>query len=434
MSARRLRWLAVIVPVVAIGVLDLITDHEWDDLLVKPLNTLAIPLVVLAFAIVFARFAFRRIDELVEAARERSATLERRNAALEALRDVSRAITAFAPTEDVFRAVVEKAHALLDSDVACISLVGPDGTHRLAARQGPAEAFPSRDEPPLDPRDLVRADYLASPLATPLLRGTMTVGALTVGRRSSRSAYRPEDVELLALLAGGAAIAFENERLQRELRELAIRSERERIAREMHDGLAQILGYVNTKAQAVEELLALGQADAARRQLAQLAAAARSVYVDVREAILGLTSPVAVDRGLAGALEEYAVRFAEASKLAATVEATPAARALRLPPEVEAHVFHIAQEALTNVRKHAAARRVRLRLEVDDRSLLLAIEDDGAGFDPAAAPTSDWPHYGMRSMRERAASIGAAVDWSAGREAGTTFRLRVPLGLDRGAG
>ena len=98
----------------------------------------------------------------------------------------------------------------------------------------------------------------------------MTVGTLAVGSRAHRS-FGVDEVETLASLANQAAIALEHDRLQARLRELAVVAERERIAREMHDGLAQVLGYVNTKSQAVDELLADGRVDEARAQLAELA-------------------------------------------------------------------------------------------------------------------------------------------------------------------
>ena len=122
-----------------------------------------------------------------------------------------------------------------------------------------------------------------------------------------------------------------------------------------------MLAYVNTKSQAVEELLATGRIDDARAQLEQLAAAARSLYVDVRETILGLRGPIPAEHGLIEALSGYTGRFAEASKLAVVFEASDAARSARASAEVEAEVFRIVQEALTNVRKHAAARRVTVR-------------------------------------------------------------------------
>ena len=126
-------------------------------------------------------------------------------------------------------------------------------------------------------------------------------------RRARRRAYGVAAVETLASLASQAAIAIENDRLQRQLRELAVRGERERIAREMHDGLAQVLAYVNTKSQAVEELLAAGRVDGGARPAGGARRPRRAPsYVDVREAILGLYQP---DRhrsaDWSGAVEEY---------------------------------------------------------------------------------------------------------------------------------
>jgi signal transduction histidine kinase len=194
----------------------------------------------------------------------------------------------------------------------------------------------------------------------------------------------------------------------------------------MHDGLAQVLGYVNTKSQAVEELLAAGRPDVARAQLAELSAAARSVYVDVREAILGLTSPIAPERGLVGALEEYARLFSEASKLATTVDASGAARAVRMTPEAQAQTFRIVQEALTNVRKHASALRARVSLDANDEALVVLVQDDGRGIEPGQEEHGEWPHYGIKAMRERAAALGGTIDIIRA-EPGTRLELRVPL-------
>jgi two-component system nitrate/nitrite sensor histidine kinase NarX len=199
----------------------------------------------------------------------------------------------------------------------------------------------------------------------------------------------------------------------------------------MHDGLAQVLGYVNTKSQAVEELLAAGRSVEARGQLEELASAARSIYVDVREAILGLTSPVTPERGLVGAVEEYAARFSDASKLATIVRADPLAAAVTLPPEVEAQVFRIVQEALTNVRKHAAAGRVEVSLVLGDGALQISVTDDGGGIEPgndrSTAAPAVWPHYGLTAMRERATAIGAQISVESQSGSGTTVRLAVPI-------
>ncbi|HEX9141039.1 MAG TPA: histidine kinase [Gaiellaceae bacterium] len=406
---RRLRWLTVVLPVLAIVALEFAGDNYLDQLLPSPFDALLVPVAVLVVAVAFAWLSFRRIDELSDALQRRNTDLERQNASLEALRQVELAMTGLSRLEDVLQAVVDNARRLLDADASRITIARPDGSLEVAASSG--DAAP-----------------LQTWFAVPLLRGDATLGSLAVGPRQAGPAYSQEEAKILLSLASQAAIALENDRLQRGLRELAVRGERERIAREMHDGLAQVLGYVNTKAQAAEELLAIGEVDRARRQIAELSTAARSVYVDVREAILGLTIPIASERGLVGALELYATRFAEASKLATHVRASPSAKELELAPDVQANVFRIVQEALTNIRKHASARRTEIALDVRDGELRVGVEDDGNGFDPAAPPSDEWPHYGMRAIRERAASIHAEVAWSTRPGAGTLLRVTLPLG------
>lgn len=398
----------IAVPVVLVGLLELASDSVLDRILPAPFDVLVIPAGVLVLSLTFGRLAFRRIDRLSDTLRERNATLERRNASLQALRRVGMKITTLAGSDEIMRAVVADARLLLEADVAFTTLVAPDGSEQVAVVDGDPSAQLAR-------------------LVAPMQRGPATIGTLAVGSRSDRR-RSPDDLEMLSSLAAQAAVALENVQLQRELRELAIKGERERIAREMHDGLAQVLGYVNTKAQAVEELLSAGKTERARHQLAELSAAARSVYVDVREAILGLSSPIVPERGLVGALEEYAARFSEASKLATRVDASPEARALRLSPEIQAQVFRIVQEGLTNVRKHASAGRARVNVDAHDHELVLLVEDDGLGFDPDASDPVDWPRFGMRAIRERAASVGGSVSWSSDPGTGTVLSLRVPLG------
>jgi signal transduction histidine kinase len=404
----KIRWSVVALPVVLVGLLELTSDSILDRILPAPFDVLVVPAAVLLLSLLLGRIAFRRIDRLSDTLRERNATLERGNASLQALRRLGMKMTTLVGSDQILRAVAADARLLLDADAAFTTLIAPDGSEQIAIMDGDPSARSAR-------------------LAAPLQRGPATIGTLTVGSLSDKRRYGPEDLEMLSALAAQAAVALDNVRLQRELRELAIRGERERIAHEMHDGLAQVLGYVNTKAQAVEELLSVGNTDRARQQLAELSAAARSVYVDVREAILGLSSPIVPERGLVGALEEYAVRFSEASKLVTEVDASPLARVVQLPPEIQAQVFRIVQEGLTNIRKHASAGRARVEVDARDRELVLLVEDDGAGFDPHASSPEDWPWYGMRAIRERAASVGGSVSWSTEPGVGTVLRLRVPI-------
>jgi signal transduction histidine kinase len=436
MTLGRLRYMAIGVIGLVTFAVELLSDTILDEVLPFPLDTLIVTLAVLAGAMVLSTIAFRIIDRLERQLRIQNAELEARNAAASALHAMTVAITALDDLSEVLRTTASNARSLLAADVATLVLVGADGEDRLVSRSGPDAAFDDAGEQTgpdgqrgLGGRRFLRPAFSASFLSAALQRGGTTIGTLAVGTERPR-AFGVGDLETLASLAAQAAIAIENDRLQRELRALAIHAERERIAREMHDGLAQVLGYVNTKSQAVEELLAAGRTAEARTQMRELSAAARSTYVDVREAILGLTTPLAGDAaadGLGGALETYARRFAESSKIAVRVETGGSLGWNDLPPEVMANLLRIVQEALTNVRKHAAAQRVVVHLDHDAGHTVVIVEDDGRGFDPDAPEVSaDWPHFGRETIRQRAAAIGGTAAWDSSPGGGTRLRVEVP--------
>ena len=423
---RPLRWLSVVAPVVAVAIIELVSDGLLDSVFPFPLDTVVVVALVAVLAWGFSRVAFRRIDLLSAELRARNADLERRAASARALHRVSVAIAALADLDEILRAIVDQARERLDVDVAILLTYGPDGEAYVAAGSGPDDGIDRAGGfPGADVARFVRPDLATARLEAPLQRAGETIGLLMVGSRLERG-FEVDEVETLSSLANQAAIAIENARLQARLRELAVVAERERIAREMHDGLAQVLGYVNTKSQAIEELLVAGRPDDARELLAELAAAARSIYVDVREAILGLRSPVVPGVGLVAAVEDYATRFAEASKIAVRVEAPDAARRLGLAPNVEAQVFRVVQEALTNVRKHSGARRAEVEFSIHDGRFEVVIADDGNGIGTTLS-AADRPRYGIRAMRERADSIGATVEWTSPPNGGCQVRLAVAV-------
>jgi signal transduction histidine kinase len=427
--SRRLRWLSILVPLAVIAAIEGLSDTVFDEVLPFPRDTILVVAVVAVIGVIGGIVAWRAIDRLTATLQASNRELQAREESTRALHQVSMAVATLADLDAILEVICGSARRLLVTDAAALVLTGPDGRPALVCSSGPVELLlPEGDGSAAEDDVGVRA-FLAPAVETvlgaPLQRGGATIGALGVGSRQQRS-FSIDEVELLSSLANQAAIAIENARLHDQLRELAVRGERERIARELHDGLAQVLGYVNTKSQAVEELLAAGRIEEARVHLAELASAARSIYVDVREAILGLSTPVS-SAGLSGTIERYATRFAEASKLAVHVNASPGAARLDLPPAVEAQVFRIVQEALTNVRKHAAAQRVEVDLDVLDGSLIVAVEDDGRGLGAAESAGEGWPRYGATAMRERARSIGGSVVWSSVPGAGTRVRLDVPL-------
>jgi signal transduction histidine kinase len=434
----RVRWLLIIVPAVVVGAIEILSDELLDVAFPFPLDTLLVVAVTLALGAVFATLAFGRIDALTGALRRRNQELEVRERSARGLHRVSVAIAALTDIERVLDAIVTHTRELLAVDAVVLLLAGPDG--RLARRA--ASAVPGAllavgsisgasvgDAPEATSADeilrFVEPSHAVARLAAPLQRGGTTIGLLAVGAPEARS-FDTDALETLSSLANQATIALENARLEARLRELAVVGERERIARELHDGLSQVLGYVNTKSQAVDGFLAAGRVDEARAQLGELSAAARSVYVDVRETILGLRSPIGPAAGLVAAIRAHAIGVAESAKLAVRVEAGPEVEAARLDPDVETQAFRIVAEALTNVRKHAGARRVTIDLRVADDRLTVTVRDDGRGFG-AGGPADGRAHYGLRSMTERAAGIGGTLDWEDDPRGGAVVRLVAPF-------
>ncbi|MEO8570789.1 MAG: ATP-binding protein [Chloroflexota bacterium] len=429
MISRRLRWLAVALPAVAVGTLELLSDTILDPYLPFPWDTLLVVGLVAILAALFANQTFGRMDRLTASLEARNAEVEAGAATASALHAVSLAIASMADLEAILQATVESARTLLHADLGLLVLIGADGEPVLRSTSGPETAFDRAGGRGGDEIGrFLRSDGRPALLAAPLRRGGSTIGTLAVGGRAALS-HGVGDLETLSSLANQAAIAVESARLGTELRALAVRHERERIAGEIHDGLAQVLGYVNTKSQAVEGLLESGRLAESRVQMAELSAAARSIYVDVREAILGLTEPVGQDVDLGMEVRDYAGRFAEAAKLAVTVRVDPGLESAPIAPAVRDEAFGIIREALTNVRKHASARRVEVAIGVHDGRLVISVTDDGRGFDPDRVENDegDWPHYGLRAMRHRAAAIDAWISWTSAPGTGTTVDLEAPL-------
>ncbi len=219
----------------------------------------------------------------------------------------------------------------------------------------------------------------------------------------------------------------ENARLQDRLQSVAMLEERERLAREMHDSVGQVLGYVNTKAQAVETLLDAGKVPEARIQLRQLEDAARDVYADLREAVLSLRTTDSPARGLLPVLGDYVQRFAELSGIETRLLVTGSSDGEALAPTTELHLLRIVQEALTNVRKHSLAKRAWVQVNRDRGAMTVTVKDDGIGFEPSPPAGGRWSGFGLQTMRERAQAIGATLTVRTREGSGTEIEVALPV-------
>ncbi len=204
----------------------------------------------------------------------------------------------------------------------------------------------------------------------------------------------------------------------------AIMAERNRIAREIHDTLAQ--GYVGVSVQleVLDELLKRQRLEAAGSHLQRLKTLVSEGLEDARRSIWALRSQDANEQTLPVRLKRLAEKMVSAPTRT-TVDIHGATRVLR--PEVEDELLRIAQEAVQNVNKHARARHLALRLEYDESTVVLTVTDDGCGFPAtllqAGGPSSPAGHYGLIGMRERAEGIGAAMEMTSEPGKGTTVKI-----------
>ena len=192
-------------------------------------------------------------------------------------------------------------------------------------------------------------------------------------------------------------------------RTMATFEERERMARELHDGIGQILGYVNVQAQAAQTLLEKNQLDAAQKNLEGLVQVAQDAHVNLRHYILGLRDSVSPQRNFYQALQAYLDSFKQAWGIE-TIFSPPQGELPVLPVAVEDQLLHIVQEALVNIRKHAKARRVEVLITTRAGEMTLIVSDDGHGFDPQLAPDAQGEHFGLSIMRERAEQVGGRME------------------------
>lgn len=213
---------------------------------------------------------------------------------------------------------------------------------------------------------------------------------------------------------------------------LTILREHERLARELHDNLGQVLGYVNTQAQASRDLLHRGQIAKAGVHLNRLITIAQDAHADIREFILGVAIGTATEQGFFSSLETYLNQFSQIHDLPTRLTIAPEIMEKTFGPAVEVHLMRIIQEALTNVRKHARATSVQITFETANDDVCVVIEDDGQGFNVQQLETPSPGHgrgqrYGFYSMRGRATEIGGSLKIESQPGQGTKVIVHVPL-------
>jgi signal transduction histidine kinase len=250
-------------------------------------------------------------------------------------------------------------------------------------------------------------------------------GELWLGRREDRPFSR-QDRHFLEVLAELAVIAITNARILENERQEAILAERERIAREMHDSLAQVLGVTHIRLRALLSRPTVRGIPPVESEISDLADLCHEAYGDVREAILGLREASRPDRPLLDGLRAYMEKFSRQSGVQTTLEST-LDHELVLSPRCEVQVIRVIQEALTNVRKHSGARSAVVRVTATADSTTFTVQDDGRGFELNTVP-ADRDGFGLQSMRERIRLVNGRIRIESAPRSGTRIILDVPGG------
>jgi signal transduction histidine kinase len=209
-------------------------------------------------------------------------------------------------------------------------------------------------------------------------------------------------------------------------RSLAMLREREQLARELHDNLGQVIVFVNVQGQTIHRLLSRGDLSTADEYVCRLLEVAREADVDIRESIMGLRATLS-EHGLLPTLTQFLAKYEKNYGIQTQLEVSDIFTDGAFEPRVEVQLLHILQEALTNVRKHANARSVRIAFVLEDGWARVTVHDDGRGFDPDVSSAGMEEHVGLRVMRERAKEVGGSLSLQSASGQGTELVVRVPV-------
>jgi signal transduction histidine kinase len=332
-------------------------------------------------------------------------------AALEASRFDRVALIAPADANDgglrVYGMLIEEPPALQEMSEA----LDADG-----ARTYPAAALPPA----------LRATFEGSGwLAAVPLRSADAVEGWLLAATFERPASILHEVRLLDAVAGQIALGIRNVRLTGRVAELAAESERTRIAREIHDGIAQMVYMLSLSLETAVDRVGTNPEEQ-RQRLKDLTALAKNALWEVRQYIFDLRPLLSGDEGLVGAIQGQVKEFQAVSEL--PVELEVSGEVARLPVETSAALYRIVQEGLGNIFRHAHASRVRVGVRFDDSTVTLSIEDDGVGI-TEGEPTGR-VGYGMANLRDRVDDLDGAVEMVTSPGEGTRIEVSVPIGED----
>lgn len=371
----------------------------------------------------------------------------RRERSLDSLREITDRILGGAGPEEVLELIADRARELVGAELATIA-VPTSGSSDLViqvasgayAEQLRGQTFPQEGSITGDVitsgkpavigdlklharthQPIVRFGELGPGVFVPLSVAGTAFGTLAVANLHKGEQFAEDDLKLLETFASHAAVAIEYARAQEEIHRLAVVEDRERIAKDLHDGAIQSLFAVGMGLDATG---ALSEDEEVQERLEQAAAEVDRVIRDLRNYIFGLRPGILADRQLHEALVELGREFSSKSDIVTVTEIDESVAA-----ELSARAGDLVQltrEALSNIGRHSGAETCSVKLWGEDGIAYLVIDDDGEGFDPD--DVGGGPGQGLRNIRERAESLGGRAEFTSSASEGTTIRISLPLG------
>jgi signal transduction histidine kinase len=359
------------------------------------------------------------------------------------------AVTARLSVREVLQTIVASARRLLDARYAALGVPDDNGSFAEFVADGISDEQ-WRAIGPLprqhgllglmlhDPHPVRLDDIRAHPqfgwwppahpemtdfLGMPILDGEEILGEVFLANKNTPGGFTADDEELLRVVAAHAAIALVNARLYERSRELSILSERNRIARELHDAVTQKLFSLRLTVSAAATLMATDPA-AAAAQLETVSELAAQASDELRAVVIGLRPADLAGEGLDGALRKQVELLDRVHGAAVRYVGEPVPR---LPAVREDALYRVAQEALHNALRHGQPSQITVDLRTRKGSVVLRVQDDGLGFDPLIADGAT-RRLGLDSMRERGRQAGGTIRVTSRPGEGTSVAMTVPLG------
>jgi two-component system nitrate/nitrite sensor histidine kinase NarX len=391
--------------------------------------------------------AYGTLEQRVEAETRR---LAQRNHELGILYSVTSFLSEPAPVEAMSEGFLERIMSALGADAGAVRMYEAQSNKLyLITSEGLSETFLDR-EGEMDCGDCLCGEVFQSggsaafatvnppegmKLRTCIREGFATATAFSILYDKQKLGvynlyfWRPQalseqEIHLLETLGHHLGVAIENQRLKSREKELAVSEERNLLAQELHDSIAQGLAFLNIQVQLLQDSLRKGKTDEAMQTAGQLREGVQESYDDVRELLVHFRTRVHqsdLDTAIQSTLEKFEGQTGIATEFERIGTGTS------LVPTDEIQIMHIVQESLSNIRKHAKAAQVKVVVRREVGRIAIDVEDDGVGFDPESDPNclSD-RHVGLKIMRERAHRIGGECRISSKPGHGSRVTLTLP--------